>query len=426
MAKKNDAKKNKKTVDIVLTPEESDELQMVADRLAVQNPEGESLGNYLKSLGSILKNREHMVAAIIDRLAATPTRVGFLTYLALREDVTENRYKKVLKQAAYRFGQKGFEESTAEETETVYRIPREIRKPVAHFIPADEAFWLVCALLPDEGPAPAPPSIVIFFADDEALRMNAQAFEGSNRLYREMLLKFTDVEYDRKPVEIPVEHAARLFFDMLEMGGTKSLSQEAEYVRRLLRPFHDPEKPSLAHELLGPVDDPGREIAGFAPENVHGERLTQLLAGMDLSMLLFPEEELRPYLVRLEELATPVIVVSEAIREERGKEIVRRAADELCVGPRRKRMCRFFEEYALWLKLSGKDALAETAWIIAAHLAGDDPAGLNPLVVDIARISCSRCLEAAEGDEGEPEDDGYDEIDDAPFIKTDSGLILPR
>ena len=47
------AKKNKKSA-IQLNPEEARELEMIVDRLSVQDPEGESLKGYLESLPAAL------------------------------------------------------------------------------------------------------------------------------------------------------------------------------------------------------------------------------------------------------------------------------------------------------------------------------------------------------------------------------------
>ena len=81
---------------------------MILDRLAVQDPEGESFEGYLHSLGNSLSERPLLAAALIDRLSRNPSRTGFRTFQALHKTIEASPYKRNLKQAAYRFSQKGF------------------------------------------------------------------------------------------------------------------------------------------------------------------------------------------------------------------------------------------------------------------------------------------------------------------------------
>ncbi len=66
--------------DLSTSREESDELQMILDRLAVQDPEGQSFDGYLHSLLNSLSERPLMAAALIDRLSRNPALTGFRTF----------------------------------------------------------------------------------------------------------------------------------------------------------------------------------------------------------------------------------------------------------------------------------------------------------------------------------------------------------
>ena len=74
MAKKQSIKKAR--VDIPLNPEDSDELQMFLDRLAVQHPDGGSLDRYLGSLATALVGRPLLAAALLDKLSKNPNQTG--------------------------------------------------------------------------------------------------------------------------------------------------------------------------------------------------------------------------------------------------------------------------------------------------------------------------------------------------------------
>ena len=90
MSKKRNPKKGH-TPEISLTQEESNELQMILDRLEVQDPEGESFTICLQSLKESLKGRENLVAALIERLGKNPSPVGLKTVAALQDLVESSR-----------------------------------------------------------------------------------------------------------------------------------------------------------------------------------------------------------------------------------------------------------------------------------------------------------------------------------------------
>ena len=80
--------------DLSLTPEQSDELQMILDRLAVQDPEGESFEGYLHSLRNSLSGRPLVAAALIDRLSRNPAPTGFRTFQSLENNRGELALQK--------------------------------------------------------------------------------------------------------------------------------------------------------------------------------------------------------------------------------------------------------------------------------------------------------------------------------------------
>ncbi len=406
MSRKLDLKKNKNP-ELHLSNEESQELGMILDRLSVQDPEGTSLDNYLQSLQKVLGKRQNLVAALLEQLSRKPSKVGFQTYLVLKDIVSDKKLIKILKQAAYRFSQRGFAgEQQTRPPDNVVLVQKEGRKPVAHILPVDGTFLLFAALIPEAGYAT--PTLVTALMEQGFERVYVKVAEGTQKTYRDYLQKVGARHADRKPFEVPVYHAARLFFELIEFSKQEGTSPEQDQAGKLLSPFHDPEKPPYAHELMAPLEDPGQHL-----EEVDE---VELLKAVDWSWLVFPEEEVVPYWQKMQSLENPVLVIPKEVQEERMTELAKRAANELCVGKVRLLYQRFFEEQALWLKVSSRDDLAWSAWVAAQHLGSAAAAADNPVVTQMVSLSMHHYW---------PQELAEKEPPAEPFRRTESGLIVP-
>ncbi len=399
-----------KEADIRLDEDESGELQMILDRLSVQNPEGETLESYLGSLQAALNGRENLVAALLDHLSRDPSKVGFRVFLALWKSVTEKQVRRVVKQAAYRFSQKGYAvEESGTPVEKVVLIPKEVRKTTGHLILAEGTFWLVSALLPGAGHGG--PVVVTAFAEKGFQSLFARVSETSNRAYREYIQQIGDHE-EMQVCEVPVSHVARLFFEMAGFCAEGGTSPEIEQVKTLLAPFHDPAKPPRVYELMSEPENP-REL-------IHGVKTRDLLEKIDQTYLLFSEKDLQPYRQKIQELESPVLVVPPEVQRSRVMDELRRAADELCVDRKKYIYQRYFEEAALVWKSIGWDQLATSAWIVARHIACIAKSGESPLIFQMVILS----MQVYWPDDFKGQGQGQGQEGD-PTRRTESGLILP-
>lgn len=407
MSKKPDQKKTRKP-ELALSADQFGELEMIVDRLSVQNPEGASLENYLRSLVKTLSEQETLAAALLEQLSRKPSQVGFQTFLAVRDVIRDKKLAKIVKQVGYRFSQRGFAtEPAVRPVENVVLVQREEgRRPVAHVLPVDGTFWLFAALIPEAGyPTPA---LITAFMERSFEEVYIRVVEGSQKTYRDYLQKIGERHVDRKPCEVPLYHVARLFFELFEFCGSKEVSAVREQAARLLSPYHDPARPPYAYDLIPPLDNPGAHL-----EEVHTQNL---LNTVDWSWLVFPKTELTPFWQKMQELENPVLVIPQEIQEERTADTLKRAADELCQGKTRFLYRRFFEEQALWLKLCSREEPAQSAWIVAQHLQSDAPASDNPAVREMVKLSLHHHW-PKEHQEGAPRSE--------PFQRTESGLIIP-
>src|SRR5208283_3352889 len=397
--------------DLSLTREQSDELQMVLDRLAVQDPEGESFEGYLNSLRNSLSGRPLLAASLIDSLSRNPAPAGFRAFQSLEKMVETSPYKRSLKQAAYRFSQKGF--TAAAQTsapEKVVLIQGEHRKATAHLLMVQGTMWLLSALIPDASTG----SYVLLtaFLEDDFATFNVRVAEASSpKQYRDYLQVLSAHAIGRRCPEIPLRHVARLFFDMLAFWTGKGSYTQLERARDLLKAYYDPDKKPYVYELMPEIENPEK----YFPEL----KIEELLEAMDLSWLRFDKEELAPYHEKLKALDSPLLVVPREVQVQRSQEVLYNAAETLCVGAKRYLFTRFFEEQAMTFKLTGAEDKARWAWIAAGNLAGQSSVGKNPVALHLVMYSMKfywpEDFKAAQqtGETSEPE------------RRTQSGIILP-
>jgi hypothetical protein len=390
-----------------LTPEESQKLGMILDRLLVQSPEGMSLDNYLKSLVQTLGNKEYLTVALIEELTRKPSKVSFQAFLMLKGTLKQKSYQKTARQVAYRFAQKGFlESSDTTSQKTVILVPRESREIVSHVMPVLGTFGLFAALIPEDDLSA--PTLVTALLENDFERIYVKLMEGSPKIYRDYLQKASGENNERKPCAVPVHHVARLFFELLQWCRNQQETVEIEQARRLLRPHLDWAKPPYAHALMPSLEHPERDVREIDTD--------RLMSALDLMWLSFDREKLTPYWQKMQDLDSPVLVVPREVQEERSAELLRKAAEEICVDRTRTIYQRFFEEQTLWLKLNGREDLAMEAWTVAQHLAGGFPSGENPVVVRMVALS----MQFHWPKEFDQRKEGAE-----PYYRSESGLILP-
>lgn len=407
MSAKQDSRKSKKT-EIRLDPQESHELQIILDRLAVQNPEGESLQSYLQSLRETLLGRDRLVATLLDRLSRDPTPVGFRAFAAFQDIINKKEFKRAVKQAAYRFSQKGYTWDREDLPQSkVVLIPKETRQIITHMIPAPDVDWFVAGFFP--GAAGSESIAMSAYTENRFQDLSIRVVESTPKLYREFIQKLAGHLPESAPFEVPSWHAAKIYFEILHFHGEQNIPPEAEKAKRLFQPFYDSEKLPYAYQLFPLLEQPGEHFGEVDIES--------LLQSMPAEALRFPKEDLAPYFQKLQELERSVLVVRKDIQQERAMELINKAADDLCAGQTRFLYRRLFEEQALALKQMKSFDLAEHAWMVAQHLAGSANPSENPVITHVVALS----IQSYWPDEfaGEPQQS-------ASYEQTESGLILPR
>jgi hypothetical protein len=408
MAKKQTSKRQTPS-EPLLAADEAAELQLILDRLAVQNPDGESFSNWLRSLWKSLKGRENLVAALLQTLSRSPSDVGFRVFDAFQGLIQEKRFIKVLKQAGYRFAQRGYGVVSGEgSTERVVLVPTETRPSMAHMAVGPSSYLMLSVLI---SPVQASHSMGISAYFETSLsHLSAKVTATSVKQYRQFVQNASGL-FAFPFCEIPLWHAAMLLKEMIELAARPHLAPDLREADQLLRSFHDPEREPYVYELMPPVNHSEVEMRTLDVE--------PLFEYIPLNFILFSKAEMAPLAQIIMDLDRSVLVVPQEIKMERAYTSTAKAIEALCVGERRVTLQRLLEETALWLKLSRQDDAAYTAWVIAQHIKKSTTSfGENAFLQQLAFLSLR---------EHWPEDfRTREEAVEAsqPYHETESGLIL--
>lgn len=407
MSAKDLSKKNQQ-VTMVLSDDERRELEILFDRLLVQDPDGLSLQPYLQSLQSVLRGRDKLTAALLEKLGKNPSLAGFKAFLVLSEQIEGKNFKKVARQAGYRFRQKGYSDTRPSSAAAqVVLVPKESRRVVTHLVPALDVDWFVTGLFPGE--AGGEPISVSAYGENRFSQLTVRVVESSQNAYREFIRKLGEHMTPRVPYEVPPWHAARIYFEMLEFHGDRPVSPQAEYAKKILKPFYDPRKRPYVYDFFATSEQLELQVSGRVP--------AALFENLPSSSVLLPSDVLLPYRQRMLQIEQSVLVVREEIQRQRVAEILSQAVDELITGPGRFYYQRLFEEAALTFRFAQKDDLSQVAWMVARHLAGSSRAGEAQVLTELVAASLHwhwpREFPAGE------------EMQEA-FERTAAGLIIPR
>lgn len=406
-----DLSKKTKTVEINLSDDERRELEILFDRMIVQDPNGQSLQAYLQSLRAVLRGRDKMIAALLEKLSKNPSAAGFKAFLQLVDLIEAKDLRKIARQAGYRFRQKGFAQDREQlSAPQVALVAREARRAITHMVPALDLDWFVAGLFPREGGGD--PLAISAYSENRFTQLTVRVVESSQKIYREFIQRLAEHLPKQAPYEVPTWHAARIYFEMLEFHGDRPISPEAEQAKRILKPFRDPQKRPYAYDLLPPLEQIDLQV----PE----QKLAEFFENIPHSPILLPREALLPYYERMMQLQRSVLVVRREIQEERAAELLGQAADDLIDGRNRSYYQRLFEEFALALKLARKDELSQFAWAAVRHL--DSPArpSEHPVMIEIVALS----IHSHWPKEFMTKEDANER--EGAFEMTESGLIIPR
>jgi hypothetical protein len=392
-----------------LAPEEQVQLQILLDRVAAQDPGGESLNQFLASLTSVLERSPGVALAFVEALGSMTTPVALKALEAVQDVPAVKPIRRAVKTALYRLGRHGLSPARREETAPRVLIPRPADRRAEAWAswPDGRGDRGVVLTVPDAGPAyllvMAVLNSVAGFRD---LQVNQTTRKGVKALVAELT---GGGPSGLRP--IPVPHLAYLFAEAARAQNEQNqpLPEGFELVQRFLS-FWVSAPPTRAHiyEILE-----SKEIAADA---ILLRASGSLLDLPEMASWQLPQELGLPLAERAKGLGESRLVLSAVSQFERVDQLTREAAVEIFTPELRQQYRRILEEAALLL--SQEDRIQEAKRALAAAMDLEREVGRlteNTFVLGLVKRALGDAIKEREGKESDGEQERT----------TESGLILP-
>ncbi len=365
--------------------------RMLSDGEGLETPaEREEL---LDRLGASRPSALHAVRAALE--APSARSAGLLAELELL--VSEKDLKKSVRRALHILEQKGFSKGETPQGKSG-GVFRKVEKPesVAYESEIDTAG---IALLMLATPRPAVGLKVAVAVVKPGVELtDFHAMEMTRSDFRAFVKGFNG-EQASEVIPIPWEHGVYLFKEALEAteraGGTLP-GDLGDWRSRIEREKID-RKESEVYEWI-----PKETVEGNAFYLKDSETL---LDKNPCRLWLLEEEELEPYIRRMEEIETSVLALSEPQQKQRISDLLLEAVGELFTPERRYEFRRRLEETAFIFLLKGERERAKVALATALDLTGEHVfVPENPFLVTLLDVSIGmRAIESERTEGGEPD-----------------------
>lgn len=421
-------RKSKSEMGPALSENERAELSFFMDRLRMQDPQGPSLDNCLRSLKQALSHRQVLATALLEALSREGGEVCFRAFCELQGIVRDKRLTRIVRQAAFRFRQKGFElpqdSASVPDGSPVALVKADSYKnecwlaagPEIHvfqygayvYSKHNDAYGMIVLYL---GPAFSCERLGLFF--------------DSRRSFREFVRSGAD-QLESPIQEIPLGHLARVIEDLAALDRIPpGQASDLTRVRKILDP-HRLEDPRPFFLQLWE-----RKDRGSLPEYDEDELMHFLLDEPKVipSGSPYPTPAAVEAAVKEMELVkNGILDVPEHIKRERERERLMDVTRRLLPPEFCRILARHWEECALWALLNDDFSKAGRLYQLA-ELTGavTDPGSsrLMGLVVELWMLI--RCAFSTRDLEGRLRDLMGEGLEDGDVgnARLPSGLYLP-
>ncbi|UCG14606.1 MAG: hypothetical protein JSU72_09235 [Deltaproteobacteria bacterium] len=412
MAKKKASKKERRRHQPVsLTLEEQAQVQMLLDRLAVQDPNGETFDQFLDSLRPLVQLSSDFTRAFVEALGGTATPTAVKVLQALQEIPAARPVRRALKTALYRLRRQGLIPEQ-EESEPVQRVlvPRPADRQAVAWAswPESGGERGVVLKVPDVGRGYV---MAVSVLDSEGCFKELDAVQTTRKGVMDLLDGITGGLPGRL-IEVPVSHFRFLFEEVAELHHQKKRELPSEYdiILKYLTSWADAPSGPHIYQLLD-------------ADEIAGDSLLLRSSGSILDLPPFttwrlPEEVISSFSERIKAVSESRLVISQSTQLERIEQIVREASAELFTPELRQRYRRLLEEAALLLYL--EDRREETKRVLAVAIdLGNEVGRLteNNFVLGLVKRSIGSKVDLEQDDAKESTTQEQ---------TTESGLIIPR
>jgi hypothetical protein len=392
-----------------LSHEEQVQLQILLDRVAVQDPGGESLNQFVASLMSVLERSPGVALAFVEALGSMTTPVALKVLEAVQDVPAVKPLRRAVKTALYRLGRHGLSSARREEPAPRVLIPRPVDRRAEAWAswPDGSGDRGVVLTVPDAGPAYL---LVMAVVNSAAGFRDFQVNQTTRKGVKALVAELTGGgPSGLRP--IPVPHLAYLFAEAAraQKEQNQPLPEGFELVQRLLSSWVSA-PPTRAH-IYEVLDK--NEIAADA---ILLRASGSLLDLPEMSSWQLPQELALPLAEKMKGLGESRLVLSPVSQVERVDQLTREAAAEIFTPALRQQYRRILEEAALLF--SQEDRVQEAKRALAAAIDLEREVGRlteNTFVLGLVKRALGDAIKDLEGEEGDGE----------PERTTESGLILP-
>ncbi|HVO83853.1 MAG TPA: hypothetical protein VMU60_05460 [Syntrophobacteria bacterium] len=408
MAKQKPSKKTGKGQSLSL--EEQAQLQMLLDRVAVQDPVGESLKQFLGSVRLVLEQSPGVGLAFVEALGSMTTPVALKALEALQEIPAAKPLRRAVKTALYRLGRHGLSpEREQGEAAPLVLVPRPVDRRAEAWAGWPEASGDrgLIVVVPESGAA----YLLAMAVVNPAVGFRDLQVSGTTRKgVRALVAELTGHESTGlRPIPLP--HALFLLNECAQahQAQNQALPQEYEVVRHYVASWvTTPLDRGHIYELLHREEIAADPILLRASES--------LLDLPPLSSWQLSQEAALPLVEKIQGLGESRLVLSRGSQFERVDQLLREAAGEVFTPTLRQYYRRLLEEAALlfWQE----ERVQEARWALAAAIDLEREVGRfteNTFVLGLLKRALGEASKEQQGEETQT----------AEERTTESGLIIP-
>lgn len=421
-------KKGKPEIQAGLSESEKQEVSFFMDRLRMQDPQGVSLENCLKSLKQALVQREALAAALLEALSLEGGPVCFRAFCELQGIVRDKRLAKIVRRAAYRFRQKGLsvpsESAPAAESSPVVLIRAEPIKNEAYLAvnPKEHIFQYGAYVHSKDEDGYA---TVVLYVGELFSCQGLAVFSESRKGFKDFLRSGAEWLESRMH-EIPPGHIGGVLQALASLGRIPSQEmRDFGKARRLLEPYRlkDPQPLFLQlrdQKRLGPIREPSpADLCQF---------LTERAGLIPFDGVFTNTAALQAVFTELETIQSGVIKVPDYIKQERVKDVLASATRRFLPAELCRALSKHWEELALWGLLDHEDPTdAEMIFALAEHAGGVEDPGLSPVMTRIVELSILITYDfATSALEADLRRLDRDQGNEPEAVQTAAGLYVPR
>lgn len=372
-----------------LSENEKAELSFFMDRLRVQDPQGPSLENCLKSLKHALTGREALAAALMDALSLEGGPVCFRAFCALQGLVQDKHLTRIVRRAAYRFRQKGFilpDTLTAPEASTpIVLVKAEKVKNEGCMIFNDKMgifHYGAFVHAADEGQTYG----VVLLMGAGLADHDLFVAPMSRKHFKEFFRGAAEDSGSRAH-EIPLGHLARVLQALAKLDRVpEETKANVAKARKLLEPHALPDARPFFMQLWEQKGlSPLRDVE--TPDLV--DFITRNLSIIPYHAPLFPDKlAFEAEVKALQTITNSAIEVPAHIQSERLLEALRSATRRLLPVKLCGVLGKHLEEMALWWLLVGRDPFeVEKSFALAQHAQKVQDSGSSPVMIRVVEIA---------------------------------------